>query len=145
VLSLHLTKAEDSATGQTNVDPKGYVTQLDSIANINAGIDIGDWKKTRALLKNAVETDPKNAAVWIAAARVEELDGKLQAARNFINQALTYCQDSEDLWLEAARLETADKSRAVLAKAVSQLPHSAKIWLAAADKESDKTMKKKIL
>lgn len=52
-----------------------------------------------------ITSDPKHAPGWIAAARLEELDGKLQEARNIIAQGLNHCGDSEDIWLEAARLE----------------------------------------
>jgi pre-mRNA-processing factor 6 len=35
-----------------------------------------------------IQTDPKNSFGWIAAARVEELDGKLPAARSILAQGL---------------------------------------------------------
>ena len=92
-----------------------------------------------------INSNPKNVSGWIAAARVEELDGKLQTARNILAQGLQNCLDNEDLWLEAARLEIPDKARAVLAKAISTLPKSVKIWIAAANKENDKAMKSKVL
>lgn len=77
----------DSVSGQTNVDKKGYLTDLASIP-IASGIEIGDYKKARLLLKSLIQSDPKNSFGWIAAARVEELDGKAQAARNILAQGL---------------------------------------------------------
>ena len=145
VISVKLDRISDSVTGQSVVDPKGYLTSLNSHSGLNSDAEIGDWKKTRLLLKSAIETNPKQAPSWIAAARVEELDGKLQAARSFIAQGLQHCQDSEDLWLEAARLETPEKAKSILAKAVTHLPHSVKIWRAAAEKENENSIKKKIL
>ena len=41
---------------------------------------------------------------WIASARLEEVTGKLQAARNLIMKGCEECPKSEDVWLEAARL-----------------------------------------
>ena len=41
---------------------------------------------------------------WIASARLEEVTGKLQAARNLIMKGCEECPKSEDIWLEAARL-----------------------------------------
>jgi hypothetical protein len=41
---------------------------------------------------------------WIAAARVEEVAGKLAAARQIIAQGCEECPQSADVWLEAARL-----------------------------------------
>jgi len=145
VISVKLDRISDSVTGQSVVDPKGYLTSLNSNSILGSDADIGDWKKTRLLLKSAIETNPKVAPSWIAAARVEELDGKLQAARSFIAQGLQHCQDSEDLWLEAARLEPPEKAKSILAKAVTHLPRSVKIWRAAADKENENATKKKIL
>ena len=39
-------QASDSVTGQTVVDPKGYLTDLNSITPRNLG-DVGDIKKAR--------------------------------------------------------------------------------------------------
>jgi pre-mRNA-processing factor 6 len=64
---------------QSTVDRVGYLTQL-STAKINPEM-IGDISRARLLLKSAVQSNPKNADIWISAARVEELDGKLNEAR----------------------------------------------------------------
>ncbi len=144
LLGFKLDKISDSVSGQTNVDKKGYMTALNS-QPINSDVDIGDFKKARLLLKSVVTSEPKNANGWVAAARLEELDGKLQAARNILHQGLQYNENSEDLWLELARLEPQDKARAVLAKAVSSLPKSVKLWIAASDLENDKQVKSKVL
>lgn len=42
---------------------------------------------------------------WIASARLEEVTGKLQTARNLIMKGCEMCPKSEDVWLEAARLQ----------------------------------------
>ncbi len=39
------------------------------------------------------------------------------------------CPTSEDLWLEAARLASTDTAKQVIAKAVTKLPNSVKIWI----------------
>lgn len=41
---------------------------------------------------------------WIASARLEEVTGKMQIARNLIMKGCEECPKSEDVWLEAARL-----------------------------------------
>ena len=46
-----------------------------------ADAEISDIKKARLLLKSVVNTNPKHAPGWIAAARLEEVAGKLQQAR----------------------------------------------------------------
>ena len=53
-------KASDSVTGQTVVDPKGYLTDLQSLTPSSGG-DIGDIKKARLLLKSVITTNPKHA------------------------------------------------------------------------------------
>ena len=39
---------------------------------------LGDIKRARMLHKAALASNPKNPDIWLSAARVEELDGKLQ-------------------------------------------------------------------
>jgi pre-mRNA-processing factor 6 len=53
--------------------------------------------------------------------------------------------DSEDLWLEAARLHTGDNAKAILANAVRHVPNSVKLWLYAADLETEESKKKIVL
>ena len=72
---------------------------------------------------------------WIAAARIEHLDGKIQEARNIINQACQELPNDEDIWLEAAKLCPPEKVQALLAKAISNIPLSKKLWQMAALKE----------
>lgn len=69
----------DSVSGQTVVDPKGYLTDLQSMIPQYAG-DINDVKKARLLLKSMRETNPKHPPGWIVSARLEEIAGKLQVS-----------------------------------------------------------------
>jgi pre-mRNA-processing factor 6 len=144
VLSLKLDKMSDSVTGQTVVDPKGYLTDLNSL-HITSDAEIGDIQKARTLLSSVTSTNPKHGPGWIAAARVEEFAGKLVQARKIIKQGYEACPDSEDVWLEAARLNTVENARTILATAVRHLPNSVKIWLKAADLEVGETQKKIVL
>jgi pre-mRNA-processing factor 6 len=75
-------------------------------------------KKARYILDNLIKTYPNNSAGWIGAVRVEEIDGKIQAARNIIAQACKQFPDKEDIWLEASRLAAPEMSKQVLAKAI---------------------------
>jgi len=77
---------------------------LDSCINSVVLFHSSDVKKARLLLKSVRETNPKHPPAWIASARLEEVTGKLQAARNLIMKGCEECAKSEDLWLEAARL-----------------------------------------
>ena len=144
VLSLKLDKMSDSVTGQTVVDPKGYLTDLNSL-KITSDAEIGDIQKARTLLSSVTSTNPKHGPGWIAAARVEEFAGKILQARKIIRQGCEASPDSEDVWLEAARLNTADNAKTILASAVRHLPNSVKIWLKAADLEINEHQKKIVL
>ncbi len=42
---------------------------------------------------------------WIAAARLEEVTGHIQKARNLIFKGTEACPKNEDVWLEAVRLQ----------------------------------------
>ncbi len=110
LMDMKLTQASDSVTGQTVVDPKGYLTDLQSMLP-NYGGDINDIKKARLLLKSVRETNPNHPPAWIASARLEEVVGKMQAARNLIIKGTEQCQNSEDVWLEAARLLPVDVAK----------------------------------
>ncbi|KAJ2785352.1 U4/U6 x U5 tri-snRNP complex subunit Prp1 [Coemansia javaensis] len=135
VLRLRLDQAGDSASGKTTVDPRGYLTSLNTVAVQNAA-DIGDIARARTLLRSVVQTNPKHAAGWIAAARLEEVAKKPARARALIAQACDNCPQSEDVWLEAARLNPRDTARAVLASAARSLPRSVRVWTCAAELEA---------
>ena len=62
-------------------------------------------KKARLLLKSVISTNPKHAPGWIAAARLEEVTGRMQTARNTIMKGCEVCPKNEDVWLEAVRLQ----------------------------------------
>lgn len=143
LMDMKLTQVSDSVSGQTVVDPKGYLTDLQSMLP-NYGGDINDIKKARLLLKSVRETNPNHPPAWIASARLEEVVGKMQAARNLIIKGTEQCPKSEDVWLEAARLLPSDIAKGLVAQAVKHLPNSVKIWIKAADLESELKSKKKV-
>jgi pre-mRNA-processing factor 6 len=144
MLSLKLDKMSDSVSGQTVVDPKGYLTDLNSV-KISSAAEVGDIIKARTLLGSVTATNPKHAPGWIAAARVEEFAGKLVQARKVIAQGCETCPESEDVWLEAARLNVPETAKRILASAVRFIPNSVKIWLCAADLEAQDVNKKIVL
>ena len=51
---------------------------------VSSDAEISDIKKARLLLKSVINTNPKHAPGWIAAARLEEVAGKLAQARELI-------------------------------------------------------------
>ena len=143
VLGMSLDKM-DSVTGQTVVDPKGYLTSLSSV-KVATEAEIGDINKARLLLKSVRDTNPKHGPGWIAAARVEEAAGKTHQARKLIQEGCESCPDNEDVWLEAARLHPPEISKTILAAAVRHIPTSVKIFLRAADLEHTDAAKKAVL
>jgi len=144
VLSVKLDQMSDSVEGQTVVDPKGYLTDLNSI-KVSTEAEIGDIKKARLLLKSVTSTNPGHGPGWVAAARLEEVAGKLVAARQVIRDGCRACPASEDVWLEAARLQTPENAKTVLAEAVNKIPQSVKIWIHAASLETNVTMRRRVL
>jgi pre-mRNA-processing factor 6 len=136
MLSLKLDRMSDSVSGQTVVDPKGYLTSLSSQTTISSESDIADVKKARLLLKSVITTNPQHGPGWVAAARLEEQVRNMPAARKLIRDGCEHCPDDEDVWLEAARLQTPAQARVVLADAVRHLPHSVRLWMAASELEA---------
>eukprot|EP00644_Phytophthora_capsici_P012351 jgi/Phyca11/121918/e_gw1.46.425.1 len=143
-LSHKLDKMSDSISGQTVVDPKGYLTDLNSL-KLTSDAEIGDIKKARLLLRSVTMTNPKHGPGWIAAARLEEVAGKIVQARKIIAQGCESCPTQEDVWLEAARLQNPENAKTILAKAVRHVPKSVKVWLQAAQLESDDELKKLVM
>ncbi|KAF9005928.1 PRP1 splicing factor, N-terminal-domain-containing protein [Cyathus striatus] len=146
ILSLKLDQISGSASSgtATSVDPKGYLTSLDSVI-LKSDAEIGDIKRARMLFESLVKSNPKHAPGWIAAACLEEHAGRMVAARKIIKQGCEQCPKSEDVWLEAARLHNNDDAKVILANAVQHVGQSVKVWLAAADLEHDAKSKKRVL
>ncbi|KAL9188631.1 hypothetical protein ACHAXT_007009 [Thalassiosira profunda] len=144
VMAMSLDKTSDSVTGQTVIDPKGYLTSL-SNTKIASAAEVGDVNKARMLLKSVRDTNPKHGPGWIAAARVEEAAGRTAHARKLIMEGCETCPDSEDVWLEAARLHPPNQAKTILAAAARRMPTSVKIYLRAADLEQHDHAKKAVL
>ncbi|KAM5546596.1 hypothetical protein ABKV19_002401 [Rosa sericea] len=135
-----------SVSGLTSVDPKGYLSGLLSMnMNVSTSSDVSDIKKTRQLYRSVRESKPKDPCGWIAAARLEEMVGKLKEAREIIKQGCHMCPKNEDVWLEACRLVTPSEAKVVVAMGVKQIPNSVDLWMRAVDLEHDKSNKKKVL
>ena len=100
---LQVSGTSTSSGLATSVDPKGYLTSLDSVV-LKTDAEIGDIKRARMLFDSLVKSNPKHAPGWIAAACLEEHAGRMVAARKLIKAGCEQCPKSEDVWLEAARL-----------------------------------------
>ena len=120
------------------------------------------------MLKSVTTTNPGHAPGWIASARLEEVAGRVSAARKVIKKGCRSCPENPDVWLEAARLavcllcffllflfylpemliellQTSNNAKIILAKAVRHIPHSVKLWLQASNLESDLNSKRRVL
>lgn len=69
----------------------------------------------------------------------------MQAARNLVMRGTEMCPKSEDIWLEAVRLQPAEQAKAIMAQAVSNVPTSVRLWIRAADLETDLKSKRRVL
>eukprot|EP00977_Amphora_coffeiformis_P002119 scaffold407_cov168-Amphora_coffeaeformis.AAC.15 len=144
--------SKDAADGTStlattaSVDKDGYLTSLaTSTAAAATNANVADLQKARLLLQSVRSTNPKHAAGWIAAARVEEAAQKMLQARKIIQQATTECPHSADVWLEAARLHPVEVAKSILATAVRHLPHAVSLFQKAADLEVHVEAKKAVL
>ncbi|PKY02921.1 hypothetical protein P168DRAFT_254953 [Aspergillus campestris IBT 28561] len=136
----------DSASGSaTNIDPKGYLTSLTQ-SEMKAGeVEIGDIKRVRVLLESVTRTNPKHAPGWIALSRLEELAGRIVAARTVIAKGCELCPKSEDAWLENIRLNEGHNAKVIAANAIKNNDHSTRLWIEAMRLESDVRAKKNVL
>ena len=154
VLNSRLDRAEQSGTDTvagtaTNVDPKGYLTSL-AKSELKAGdVEVGDINRVRVLLESVIKTNPKHAPGFIAAARLEELAGKLVQACKVVTRGCEISPHSEDLWLENVRLQQArtgdnHNAKIVAAQAIKENPSSVRLWQSAMSLETDRNARKRV-
>jgi pre-mRNA-processing factor 6 len=147
VLKVRLDQAgTDSVAGSaTNIDPKGYLTSLAKSQINEADVQVGDIKRVRVLLESVIRTNPKHAPGWIAAARLEELAGKIVAARSVIARGCEHCPKSEDAWLENIRLNDNHNAKIIAANAIKNNDRSVRLWIEAMKLESEPRAKKRVI
>ncbi|KAG5518226.1 hypothetical protein PMAC_003022 [Pneumocystis sp. 'macacae'] len=62
VLGLKLDQiSSDSVTGQSTVDPQGYLTSMNSMV-LKSNTELGDIKRARSLMQSLIKTNPNSAA-----------------------------------------------------------------------------------
>ena len=146
VLGHNLDQAGKSGrlSSRPAVDATGYLTEMAGV-HISSASEISDIKRARLLLKSVTTTNPNHAPGWIAAARLEEVAGRMSAARDLAGEGCRRCPGEEDVWLEAARLYPSQRARRVLAQAVIHVPRSVKVWLQASALEHELKRKKRVL
>ncbi|EDQ91448.1 uncharacterized protein MONBRDRAFT_14895 [Monosiga brevicollis MX1] len=144
MMGVKLDQVSDSVTGQTVVDPKGYLTDMNSLNPQGTGT-VADIAKGRQLLAAVRKANPNNGPAWIASAKLEEQDGRIQAARNMIFKGCEHCPKNEDVWLEAVRLQPPQNAKAVVAQGVRELPSSIKLWIKAAELEQDHKAQRRVM
>lgn len=144
ILGIKLDQASLKAGASSSIDPKGYLTGLESQV-VQSSAEIGDVKKARLLLQSVTQTNPSHAPGWIAAARLEEVAGKQVQARQLAAKGCEHCPSNEDIWLESARLNGTDNAKRILAQAVSHIPESVKIWIQAMRLETENTSKRRVM
>ncbi|KAF4122795.1 pre-mRNA-processing factor 6 [Geosmithia morbida] len=130
----------------TSIDPHGYITSLNKMQIPESQAQVGDINRVRELLQSVVKTNPNNALGWIAAARLEELAGKIVSARKTIDQGCQRCPKSEDAWLENIRLNHDSHNAKVIARrAIEANGRSVKLWVEAMRLESLPANKKRVI
>lgn len=129
----------------TSIDPKGYLTSLAKSQGGEGEAQVGDIKRVRVLLESVIRTNPKHAPGWIAAARLEELAGKIVAARNVIARGCEICPKSEDAWLENIRLNDNHNAKIIAANAIKNNDTSVRLWVEAMKLETEPRAKKKVI
>ncbi|KAI0812157.1 PRP1 splicing factor [Xylaria sp. FL0064] len=150
VLQVRLDQASQNGTSTvagsaTSVDPKGYLTSLARSQLPESAAQVGDINRVRELLESVIKTNPNNGPGWIAAARLEELAGKIVAARNVIARGCEHCPKSEDVWLENIRLNDQRNARIIAANAIKKNSRSVRLWVEAMKLEDDARSKKRVI
>lgn len=137
---------ESVVGSSTSIDAQGYLTNLNKVQMSEAQAQVGDINRVRELLQSVVKTNPNNALGWIAAARLEELAGKIVSARKTIDQGCTRCPKSEDAWLENIRLNHDSHNAKVIARrAIEANGRSVRLWVEAMRLETLPSNKKRVI
>ncbi|KAI1483063.1 hypothetical protein K445DRAFT_321100 [Daldinia sp. EC12] len=144
VLQVRLDQASQSGSA-TSVDPKGYLTSLAKTQLPESAAQVGDINRVRELLESVIKTNPNNGPGWIAAARLEELAGKIVAARNVIARGCEHCPKNEDVWLESIRLNEGRNAKVIAAQAIHKNNRSVRLWVEAMKLEDDTRSKKRVI
>lgn len=151
VLQAKLDRAQEDTSSTitpsgtaTRVDVSGYLTALNS-SQLPGAPQAGDISRARELLSSVIKTNPNNGPGWIAAARVEELAGKLVSARNVIANGCKQCPKSEDVWLENIRLNDNHNAKIIAKDAILANKRSVRLWLEAMKLENDPRAKKRVV
>ncbi|KXG50987.1 RNA-processing protein, HAT helix [Penicillium griseofulvum] len=147
VLKVRLDQVASAGTSgtSTNIDPKGYLTSLTQTEAKAGEVEVGDIKRVRTLLDSVTKTNPKHAPGWIALARLEELAGRIVAARTLIAKGCELCPKSEDAWLENIRLNEGHNAKVIAANAIKNNDRSTRLWTEAMRLETDTRAKKNVL
>lgn len=153
VLQVRLDQAAQSGTESTsgtatNIDPKGYLTNLSKSELKPGEVEVGDINRVRVLLESVIKTNPKHPPGWLAAGRLEEVAGKIVAARNVVARGCKVNPKSEDLWLESIRLNSSgDKhnARVIAANALKECSLSPRLWIEAMKLENETSARKRVL
>ncbi len=148
VLQTRLDRAAktDAGTGTAStIDPKGYLTSLDTAEFDPSKVQMGEIERVRELLDSVIRTNPKHAPGWIAAARLEEYAGKIVAARKKMAQGCELCPKSEDAWLENIRVNEGHNAKIIAANAIKNNERSTRLWIEAMKLETEARAKKRVL
>ena len=150
VLQVRLDQAAqsgvDASSGtSTNIDPKGYLTSL-SKTELKAGeVEVGDINRVRTLLESVIKTNSRHGPGYIALARLEEVAGKVVAARKAIAIGTEMCPNSEAVWLEAMRLNDNHNAKIIAARGIQANPQSTALFIGAADLETISANRQRVL
>ncbi|KCV71157.1 hypothetical protein H696_02107 [Fonticula alba] len=142
MLGSTLDRVSDSVTGQSVVDAKSYVpaaggTESSAREQVLSG--------NREMFKALVKSNPGYAAGWISYARLEFADGKVAEARRVIARGCEACASDPDVWLEAARMNSPENAKIILANALRRIPTSVTLWMEACQLEGSVEQRRRVL
>ncbi|WAR16458.1 PRP6-like protein [Mya arenaria] len=155
LMDIKLTQVSDSVSGQTVVDPKGYLTDLQSMLPSHGG-DInsapvkvcpGDKSQTSAGVDRVCtsrrgdgEDSGSKKSHHEGLRGMSEIRGCLPGdqAKAVVAQAVRQLPQSVRIWSKASDLETELKAKKrVFRKALENIPNSVKLWKLAVEMEDE--------
>lgn len=122
-----LSKIDNAQAGSmTIIEKAGILSKINS--SQFSEYQIQDVAKARLLFASLRESDPKNYKAWVASARLEELNGRVQEALNILNTGSSINPYSDDIYVELVRLSPKNKREAIINKALKFIADSPTLW-----------------
>lgn len=129
-----------------SIDVSGYQAEFEAQTSAVLTKYQNNLDHAERIYHSLTKANPTYDMPWIIRARIQEKLGKLDNARKIIERGLTFCNNSESLVLEAARLSSHSDAISLIESFLKvNLQKSEKLWLALIGYQNNESSKKNVI